>query len=284
MGGKAASAPITGADLDDVGAFLSASLNTKVPASAWVRALHVPWQVEAPNHGFHQRDAEGAVVGAYLAYYSRREVAGDLVDGCNLGAWCVEEDHRFSGLRLLTTVLGQQGYHFTDLSPSGNVVPLNRKLKFVDLDTGADLVPHVPRLCRCRITATDAGLEAVLTGRDRQIWQDHRHAAAARHAVISIDGEHCYVVHRRDTRRGVRAFTSVLHVGDPDIFRAHARCLGSRLLRQGSVATLVERRLSGGTPLGGRPLAQNRPKMFRSPTWAAADVDYLYSEMTCLEW
>lgn len=284
MGGKAAVAPITGADLDDVGVFMNAQLNPKVAPAAWARALDVPWAVDAPNHGFLLRAPDGAVVGAYLAYYSRRRVAGDVVDVCNLGAWCVAEEHRFAGVRLLTALLGQPGYHFTDLSPSGNVVPLNRKLKFVELDTTADVVPHVPRPCGCRISLAADRLDEVLVGRDREVWFDHRRAQAARHAVVSVGSQHCYVVFRKDTRRGVRAFASVLYVGDADVYRDHARCLGRRLLRQGCVATLVERRLSGGTPRGGRALRQNRPKMFRSPSWTPTDVDYLYSELTCLEW
>lgn len=284
MGGKGAVAPITATDLEEVGAFMSAILNPKVPPGAWARGLDVPWSVEAPNHGFFLRDPEHQVVGAYLAYYSRRVVAGELVDVCNLGAWCVSEEYRFAGLRLLTALLGQPGYHFTDLSPSGNVVPLNRKMKFVELDTSADLVPHLPRACRCRVSFSTSRLDEVLGGRDRQVWADHRRAAAARHAVVTAGGEHCYVMFRKDTRRGVRAFASVLYVGDSAVFREHARCLGARLLGQGCVATLVERRISGGTPRGGHAIQQNRPKMYRSPTWTATDVDYLYSELTCLEW
>lgn len=284
MGGSSSVAPITGADLDEVGAFMSARLNPRVPPHAWARALAAPWAAEAPNHGFLLRDRGDAVVGAYLAWYSRREVAGETVDVCNLGAWCVAEEHRAAGVRLLTSLLGQRGLHFTDLSPSGNVVGLNRRLRFVELDTRADLVAPVPRPCRCRVSLDPAHAEDVLTGRDRQVLADHRHAPAARHAVISAGGRDCYVMYRKDTRRGVRAFASVLHVGDREVYGEHAVCLGARLVRQGCAATLVERRLSGGTPRGGRPVRQNRPKMFRSPTWRPEDVDYLYSELTCLEW
>lgn len=284
MGGKATVAPITGADLTEVGVFMSSHLNSKVAPDAWSRALTVPWSVDAPNHGFLLRDADEQVVGAYLAYYSRRVVAQERVDVCNLGAWCVVEEHRFAGLRLLTSLVNQPGYHFTDLSPSGNVVPLNRRMKFVDLDTSADLVPHVPRPCRCRTSVAPDRLEEILDGRDRELWKDHRGAAAVVHAVVTIGGKHSYVMLRKDTRRGMRCFASVLHAGDPEVYRAHATCLGSRLLRRGYAATLVERRVSHGTPRGSMPVRQNRPKMFRSPTWTATDVDYLYSELTCLEW
>lgn len=284
MGGKATVAPITGADLTDVGAFMSSRLNPRVSATAWSSALTVPWHVDSPNHGFLLRDPAGQVAGAYLAYYSRREVAGEVVDVCNLGAWCVDEEHRFAGVRLLTAVVGQPGYHFTDLSPSGNVIPLNRKLKFVELDTRTDLVPHLLRACSCRISFVPERIDEVLEGKDRELWEDHRNAAAAIHAVVTVGRKHCYVMVRKDTRRRVRAFSSVLHVGNRELFHEHACCLGGRLLRHGCAATLVERHVSMGAPRGARPIRQNRPKMFRSPTWTANDVDYLYSELTCLKW
>ena len=75
-------------------------------------------------------DADGAIVGAHLAFYSEREIDGRAERFCNLGAFCVREEHRFHSLRLLKALLAQDGYHFTDLSPSGNVVELNRRLKF----------------------------------------------------------------------------------------------------------------------------------------------------------
>ena len=32
------------------------------------------------------------------------------------------------------------------------------------------------------------------------------------------------------------------------------------------------------------PLSRARPKMFKSDTLTADQIDYLYSELTCLEW
>ena len=105
--------------------------------------MSVPWKVEAPNHGFMLRDGQ-RVVGAYLAFYSERVVAGQVEQFCNLGAWCVLPDFRFHSLRLLKALLAQDGYHFTDLSPSGSVVPLNARLEFRSLDTSTALVPNLP--------------------------------------------------------------------------------------------------------------------------------------------
>lgn len=280
--------PIMSADVPEVARFLTEHLNHRVPAERWTRALAVPWASEQPNHGFHLRDVDGAVVGAYLAYYSQQQVDGRLERFCNLGAWCVLPDHRAQGLRLLTRLLGQDGLHFTDFSPSGNVVELNRRLKFVDLDTTTDLLANVPLPAApgaARVSADADTLLGSLSPDELAIYGDHRRAAAARHLVVRTPREHCYVVFRRDTRKRVRAFGSVLHISNPELFRAEAGRVATHLLtRHGIAATLVERRVSGGPLRRATVLSHPRPKMFRSPSLAPEQVRYLYSELTCLAW
>ena len=53
-----------------------------------------------------------------------------------MGAWCVLDEFRAHGLRLVRADAGPGGYNFTDLSPSGNVVQLNTRLKFQFLEYG----------------------------------------------------------------------------------------------------------------------------------------------------
>lgn len=279
--------PITSSDVPAVARFLTAHLNKRVAPDRWEQALSVPWEVEQPNHGFLLR-SEGAVVGAYLAYYSQQPVGGVLEHFCNLGAWCVLDGHRHQGTRLFTRLLAQEGYHFTDFSPSGNVVALNRRLKFVDLDTTTELVPNAPlprRRGAVRVTGDPDALLETLSPGELALYRDHRSAAAARHLLVSTPREHCYVVFRRDTRKHVRAFGSILHVSNPELFRAAAGQVGGHLLTRHAIpVTLVERRVAGGPVHRGRTLARSRPKMFRSKTLAADQVAYLYSELTCLAW
>lgn len=282
---KAALAPITADDLPAVSSFLHEQLNPRVQELEWTQALRVPWDVPQPNHGFLLAEGD-QVVGTYLAYYSERAVGAEKLQICNLGAWCVLDSHRHQGLRLLTTLLKQPGYEFTDFSPSGNVVALNRKLKFTDLDTTTSLVPAVAVPRRgVRVSSRPDVLDSVLQGEERDLYADHRAAAAARHVVLSTGSEHCYVVARKDTRKGVRAFASVLYASNPELLRRHAPRLASHLLRQhGAAATLVEHRVAGGAPAGSYRLSRSRPKMLRSDALDPARVDYLYSELTCLEW
>ena len=76
--------------------------------------MPLPWKMNAPNHGFMLRDGQ-RVVGALLAFYSERLVAGRVEQFCNMGAWCVLPAYRSHSIRLLIAMLAQEGYHFTCL-------------------------------------------------------------------------------------------------------------------------------------------------------------------------
>lgn len=280
-------APVTNADAAAVADFLHANLNARVPASAWRRAMSVPWKVEAPNHGFMLRDGE-RIVGAHLAFYSERPVAGRMERFCNLGAWCVLPDFRFHSVRLLKALLAQDGYHFTDLSPSGNVVPLNARLNFQPLDTSTALVPNLPwpwLPWRTRISADPNVIESTLAGAELELYRDHMHAAAARHLVLIRGHESCYVMFRKVRRKDLPIFAAVLYVSNPGLFhRAAAPFTRHLLLRHGTLATLAELRIVGKQPRLSRMLRSPRPKMYRSSGLAATQIDDLYSELVCLPW
>jgi hypothetical protein len=279
--------PITEADVGRVAQFLHEQLNGRITASTWASAIRPPWKAAFPNHGFMLVSGEH-VLGAYLAFYSQRLVQGRKEKFCNLAAWCVAETHRSHGIRLLRAMLAQDGYTFTDLSPSGNVVPLNVRLNFEHLDTATSLVPNWPWpewLSGTRVISDPVAIERTLSGRDLEIYRDHAHAIAARHLLVQRNGETCYVIFRRDRRKGLPFFASLLHVSNPALFRKSARHFFSYLLtRCGIVATLVEERVVLYRPRLSIPLRAPRPKMFRSSRVQSNQVDYLYSELTCVPW
>lgn len=279
--------PITDADTPRVGEFLHGHLNPGVPADRWERSLNVPWAVEQPNAGFMLLDHD-TVVGAHLAFYSERTIAGRPERFCNLGAWCVLPEYRFHSLRLLKALLAQDDYHFTDLSPSGNVPALNTRLGFRFLDTTTVLVPNLPwpsRPARSVISSDPALIERTLTGRDLALYRDHAAAGAARHVLLARGDEWCYVVFRKDRRKSLPLFVSILHVSNPELLRRMARPFARHLLlRHGAAATLVEQRIVEHRPRLSLRLGTSRRKMFRSPHLEPAQIDYLYSELVCLSW
>lgn len=278
--------PIERGDLPLVGEFLSRNLNGRLSAERWAASIVPPWAVDSPNHGFRLTRGE-ELVGVHLAFYSRRLVDGVPESFCNLGAWCVLEPYRSHGIRTLRALLAQPGYSFTDLSPSGAVVPLNRRLRFDSLDTDTVLVPArpVPWPRRTRVIDDPEVIGASLRGADRTIFEDHRGAAAARHLLLRRGGRDCYVMFRRDRRKGVPAFASILHVSDRDLFADSVPELSRHLLlRHGVPCVLGELRVIGRRPSMSLRLKTPRPKMFRSSRLGAEAIDDLYSELTCVAW
>ena len=280
-------APITDADLSAVADFLHANLNARVPAATWRQAMTVPWKVDAPNHGFMITE-EGSITGVYLAFYSEREIAGQRERFCNLGAWCVLPEYRLHSLRLLKALLAQPGYHFTDLSPSGSVVPLNTRLKFRSLDTATAVIPNLPWPSvsgGLRISPKPAVIERTLKDKDLAVYHDHERTAAARHLVLTKDSEYCYVMFRKVTRKQLPVFAAILYVSNPDLLARAIRPLSRHLLvRQGAVATLAELRIVRRRPPLSFPLPSARPKMYLSHSLEPEQIDDLYSELTCLPW
>lgn len=278
--------PITKPDLPRVATFLHNNLNHRVTERAWEQLMTPSWDPDPPNHGFLLSHAD-AVVGAYVAVYSRRTVDASVVSVCNLAAFCVLPDHRAHSLRLVRKMLAQRGYVFTDLSPSGNVPALNDRLGFTRWDTATRLVTNLP--CRARrdvaVLERKADIAEILAEADARVFEDHQDAAAARHLVVQTDEGYGYLIYRRDRRRRLPLFASPLYVGGSAEILADAwPSVAGVLLRRGLTFTLGERRILGFVPSGpGRDLRDPRPKMYKgSPD--SAPKDYLYSELVLLQW
>jgi len=278
--------PIGDSQVDQVAEFLHRELNPRVSADAWAEGIGVRWVFGAPNHGFMLLE-DGAVVGANLAFYSEREIDGRHVRFCNLGALCVVESHRAHAIRLVRAILRQPGYHFTDLSPSGNVIELNRRLGFHFLDTSTALQINWPALpaSSVRIITNPIEIERRLAGRDLKIFCDHRDSPAARHLLLTSGPDQCYVIARRVRRKRLPFFVSVLYVSNAELFRRSSRRIAHHfLVHAGALATLLEKRVSGEPPTGSIALRHPRPKMFKSSELGPVDIDYLYSELTQVPW
>jgi hypothetical protein len=146
-------------------------------------------------------------------------------------------------------------------------------------------VPWLSRPGRDTISSDPALLERTLTGRELQLYRDHMGSAAARHVLLMRGDDWCYVVFRKDRRKGLPLFASILHVSHPELFRAMSGLLARHLLlRHGAVATLVERAVVEHRPRLALVVDSPRRKMFRSPSLEPAHLDYLYSELVYLAW
>ena len=116
--------PITEHDTARVDAFLREHLNPRVD---WEASMRVPWTRRRPERRLHAARRRRPWSAPTSPSTRRARSTGGPRSSATSAAWCVLPEHRFQGLRLLKALLAQDGYHFTDLSPSGNVVPLNRR-------------------------------------------------------------------------------------------------------------------------------------------------------------
>lgn len=278
--------PITGNDVPLVAHFFHQHLNSRLSAAEWASAMVPPWNSATKDRGFLLA-ADGIIVGANLLFWSEREIDGRPERFCNLAALCVRPDHRAHTVRLLRAALRPRDVHFTDLSPSGSVVEMNRRLGFEPLDTATALVPSVPRPWPrgTRLVTDPDEVRDLLDGDDRRVFDDHRGARAARHLVVVRGDRHCYLVYRRDRRKRLPVFATLLHVGDPELLVATLpRVLAHVLLHDHALVLLVELRLLGPRRPRLSTTIEGRTKMFKSPRLRADQIDDLYSELTCVAW
>lgn len=278
--------PITSGDLPAVARFLHDELDPTVPVERWAGDIVPTWTVAQPNYGVMLR-CQGEVVGVHLAIYSERDIDGVPQRFCNLTTWCVTPAFRTHALRLLRELLRQSGFHFTDLSPSPEVMVLNTRLGFTALDTSTVAVPNLPyprRRRGVRVYSSHRNIERVLCGEDLVRYRDHRNATAARQVVIAHGQRTCHVVFRCVPRKNIRLFAALVYVSDPAFFRAVApHFFRHLLLRHGMVATLIERHVVEGD-FAWSVAVSARPKMFRSDTLRSDQIDFLYSELTNMRW
>jgi hypothetical protein len=277
-------APITDADVPAVADLMHANLNDQIP---WARSCSpVPWKVDAPNHGFMLQDGQ-RVVGACLAFYSERLVAGQMERFCNVGAWCVLPAYRSHSIRLLVSLLAQEGYHFTFLSPNEMVLEIAARLKFRSLDTSAALIPNLPWPTlpgRTGISADPDVIERTLAGTELELYHDHAQALAVHHHVLIRGKDSCYVMYREFRHKDRPLYAVLLHVSNPDLFqRAMIPLTRHLLVRHRLVATLGELRIIEHQPRLSFKL-DAWPKMYRSASLEPGQIDYLYSELVCVPW
>jgi len=275
--------PITDADIAAVADFLHVNYKDRIP---WARSrLAGPWKAEAPNHGFLLRDGQ-RIVGAHLAFYSERRVAGRVERFCDLGTWYVLPEFRSHSIRLVIALLAQDGYHFTALTPSHKVTSIHTRLGFHPLDTSAALIPNLPWPTppgRTTISADPDVIESTLAGTELKLYHDHAQALAARHIVLLRGPDSCYVMYREITHKAV-PLAVIVHVSNPQLFHRAILPLTRHLLfRHRLLATLAELRTIGPRP----PLSfkvTSWPKMYRSASLAPDQIDDLYSELVCVPW
>lgn len=273
--------PITAASLPEFAAFLHAHLNPAFSAEAWTAAFRKQWTANPPNYGFLLRD-QARVVGGIGAFYADRTLRGAPARVCNISSWCVLDAYRAQSMRLAMALISQEGWHFTDFSPTRVVAGTLRFLKFKPLDERQAVIFNLPGPSGGgRIIERADQLEATLGGADLAAYRDHAEFPWLRHLAVGVDAEWCYVIYKRGVFKGLPA-ARIIHFSDAARFERYLGRLRGYFLGRGYITTHVECRRLSQPPWPSKIRSGFNPKLYLSGTLADGDIDYLYSESMAL--
>ena len=274
--------PITTEALPEFAEFLNANLQGSRSKEAWIAGLKRVWGMEAPNHGFMLKD-EGKIVGGIGAYYAARLINGNTEKTCNITSWCVVDAYRKQSMRLAIAVVAQEGYHFTDFSPTKVVGGVLRFLKFRPLDERQAVMINLPWMSHnLKLLTRSADIENTLSGNGLQIYRDHAVFPWLNHVLVGIPGSWCHVIYKCMTFKGLPA-ARILFLSDRDAFDRYFRRLSVHFLLLGIATTHVEYRFIHRPSWPYVIRSGFNAKVYLSSTLDDGDIDYLYSETMALD-
>lgn len=274
--------PITDDNLLDFAAFLADNMPAKRSNEEWASGLKTAWTGTRPNYGFLMKD-EGRVVGGIGAYYAERVIRGQVEKFCNITSWCVLDSHRKFSMQLAMHVVKQDGYHFTDFSPTKVVAGVLQFLKFASLEDGVAVIPNLPLPSFSGQVIDDPSLiEKVLDAAQLSIWRDHVQFPWLKHLVFGEPGHWCYLVYKKGNFKGLPS-SRIIYLSNQETFGRYFSKLSWYFFWKGAMTTHVEQRALKTLPRLAMVRTGFNPKQFLSATLSASDIDYLYSESVALD-
>lgn len=273
--------PVTDASLPEFAAFLHAHLNSAFSPETWEAAFRKQWMADPPNYGFLLRD-QGQIVGGIGAFYAERPVNGQMERFCNITSWCVLDAYRQQSMRLAVTMISQEGFHFTDFSPTKVVAGTLQFLKFKPLDDRQAVIFNMPSWPSSgAILDRPEDVQSALAGGDIAAYLDHAGFPWLHHLAIGEGSNYCYVVYKESRFKGLPS-AHIIHFSDVKLFEQHIGKLRGYLLKKGIATTHVECRLLNRQPFLSKIRSGFNPKVFLSSTLPPERIDYLYSESVAL--
>lgn len=274
--------PILDDNLPEFAEFLAENMPAKRSKLDWMTGLKTAWEGSRPNYGFLMKD-DGKVVGGIGAYYAERAIRGKIEKFCNITSWCVLDSHRKFSMQLAMHVVKQEGYHFTDFSPTKVVAGVLQFLKFAPLEDAVAVVPNLPLPSFSgRVIDDPAQIEKLLDAAQLAVWRDHVQFPWLNHLVFGKPGQWCYLIYKKGCFKGFSS-SRIIYVGDQGAFDQYRSALGWYFFWKGILTTHVEQRMLKALPRLAMVRSGFNPKQFLSTTLSASDIDYLYSESVALD-
>jgi hypothetical protein len=258
--------------------------NPYIQREDWHRLFVDHWGTGKNYFGYIMLDGEEAV-GFLGLLFSRRRSRGKEHLFCNLTSWIVKDAYRGRSLFMLLPVLKEADATLVDLTPSPEVYALLRKAGFQDFETHQRILfPVNPTGPDCKIISDANAFESLLDPENLRIYKDHQFPWC-RHMLIESEFGRCYIILNRLVRRKKPYFLAViLHISDRDVF---LKCVNRAVLKlcfrlKVSSLFIDERFLEDRRIPFSLSKKLNQPRVFKSDSLDAEDVDALYSEFPVL--
>ena len=254
----------------------------------WSNLFTQPWR-GGEDHCGYALIADDVPVGFLGLIFSTRLLDGSVEHMCNITTWVVKEEFRFHHISLMSRVLELTSHTLTDMSSTGGVVRICRRLGFEVLETQLRVLLPVGRVGRTiakkiRITRDPAEIEAQLGEDDLQRFNDHRASTRCEQLLIGDSGDYCYLIYAK-TSNADTPYCHIHYISDARVFARHslrARAAISEHART-RIAVVDARFLRGHKlPFSSR-LPTEFTKLYRSSRLKPEQIDNLYSELTLLD-
>jgi hypothetical protein len=230
---------------------------------------------------------DGEHIGGFISLlFSKRKVEGREEKFCNVSSWVVEDRYRNQSLFLLMPVLKLKDCTVTILTCSLETYKVACKLGFTDLETHTQIIPPVPSIGalikKCKIEINNDTQARTLTEESQRLWRDHERFGLLKINIQTSQGD-CLILATRIIRKNL-PFIQVHHTNNISVFiEFSGRISASLCLRLKAISVLMDRRwLAGRIPVMSISWPLPHPRVFKSATLQAKDIDSLYSELPVL--
>ena len=160
--------------------------------------------------------------------------ARELKKFCNITSWCVLDNYRQHSMCLAMTIINQEGYSFTDFSPTKVVGSTLQFLKLVPLNEEQVVILNLPwlPLSRHKVLQNADDIKKSLRGNALTIYEDHAPFPWLKHVLIGKPNQWCHVIIKKRTFKGFPT-ASIIYLSDKELFGQYHYQLSTYLFLNG---------------------------------------------------
>lgn len=272
--------PVGAESFDAVHDALLHELNSSFSRKRWRRIVDWGWANPEDHVGYALMTNDGVYVGFAGTIYHDMSIDGRVERFCNITSWYVKDAYRSHAIRLIMPVLSRRYLTITNLTSSGTVNAMFRKLGFAELET------HRCRLSPLRGWGATTGWKVadveLLPPRERRIFEAHESSTHSL-TLSGPGGTVILILYTMTRRRGIR--TANLHyISDPSPFHhALAAVRWHLAARNGALAMEWDARFTKDLAFSGvRTLPLESARLYRSPGLQPDQVPNAFTELPLL--